>query len=35
VVLPATDPNAAVDFYTDVLGFLSRGAWRLPAPPDF
>ena len=33
VVLPATDPNAAVDFYTDVLGFLSRGAWRLPAPP--
>ena len=35
VVLPATDPNAAVDFYTDVLGFLSRGAWRLPAPPEF
>ena len=35
VVLPATDPNAAFDFYTDVLGFLSRGAWRLPAPPEF
>jgi 2,3-dihydroxybiphenyl 1,2-dioxygenase len=35
VVLPATDPNAAVDFYTDVLGFLSRGAWRLPAPREF
>ena len=35
VVLPATDPNAAFDFYTDVLGFLSRGAWRLPAPPQF
>ncbi len=35
VVLPATDPNAAFGFYTDVLGFLSRGAWRLPAPPQF
>ena len=35
VVLPATDPNAAFDFYTGVLGFLSRGAWRLPAPPEF
>ncbi|HET6731707.1 biphenyl-2,3-diol 1,2-dioxygenase [Mycobacterium sp.] len=35
VVLPATDPNAAFDFYTDVLGFLSRGAWRVPAPPEF
>jgi 2,3-dihydroxybiphenyl 1,2-dioxygenase len=35
VVLPATDPNAAVDFYTDVLGFLSRGAWRVPAPPEY
>jgi 2,3-dihydroxybiphenyl 1,2-dioxygenase len=34
VVLPATDPNAAFDFYTDVLGFLSRGAWRVPAPPE-
>jgi 3,4-dihydroxy-9,10-secoandrosta-1,3,5(10)-triene-9,17-dione 4,5-dioxygenase len=35
VVLPATDPNAAFDFYTDVLGFSSRGAWRLPAPPQY
>jgi 2,3-dihydroxybiphenyl 1,2-dioxygenase len=35
VVLPATDPNAAFGFYTDVLGFLSRGAWRVPAPPQF
>jgi 3,4-dihydroxy-9,10-secoandrosta-1,3,5(10)-triene-9,17-dione 4,5-dioxygenase len=35
VVLPAIDPAAAFDFYTDVLGFLSRGAWRLPAPPQY
>jgi 2,3-dihydroxybiphenyl 1,2-dioxygenase len=35
VVLPAIDPNAAFDFYTDVLGFVSRGAWRVPAPPQY
>src|SRR5258705_4839117 len=35
VVLPAIDPNAAFDFYTDVLGFVSRGAWRGPAPPQY
>jgi 3,4-dihydroxy-9,10-secoandrosta-1,3,5(10)-triene-9,17-dione 4,5-dioxygenase len=35
VVLPSTDPTAAFDFYTDVLGFLSRGAWRVPAPPQY
>jgi 3,4-dihydroxy-9,10-secoandrosta-1,3,5(10)-triene-9,17-dione 4,5-dioxygenase len=35
VVLPATDAAAAFDFYTNVLGFLSRGAWRLPAPPQY
>ena len=35
VVLPATDPTAAFDFYTNVLGFLSRGAWRVPAPPQY
>ena len=35
VVLPATDPDAAFDFYTGVLGFLSRGAWRVPAPPQY
>jgi 2,3-dihydroxybiphenyl 1,2-dioxygenase len=33
--LPATDPNGAFNFYTDVLGFSSRGAWRLPAPPQY
>ncbi|GAA3718852.1 biphenyl-2,3-diol 1,2-dioxygenase [Gordonia hankookensis] len=35
VVLPTTDPVGALDFYTDVLGFLPRGAMRLPAPPEF
>ena len=30
VVLPATDPNGLFDFYTDVLGFRSRGAFRVP-----
>ncbi|PTR22133.1 2,3-dihydroxybiphenyl 1,2-dioxygenase [Rhodococcus sp. OK519] len=35
VVLPVTDPKASLDFYTDVLGFLPRGAFRLPAPPEF
>ena len=35
VVLPATNPGAAVDFYTDELGFVSRGAWRVPAPAEY
>jgi 3,4-dihydroxy-9,10-secoandrosta-1,3,5(10)-triene-9,17-dione 4,5-dioxygenase len=35
VVVPAIDPNALVDFYTGVLGFRSRGAFRVPAPPEF
>jgi len=35
VVLPAMDPAGAFAFYTDVLGFLPRGAMRLPAPPEF
>jgi 3,4-dihydroxy-9,10-secoandrosta-1,3,5(10)-triene-9,17-dione 4,5-dioxygenase len=35
VVLPTTDPNGTFAFYTDVLGFLSRGAFRVPAPPEF
>lgn len=35
VVLPTMDPGGAFDFYTDVLGFLPRGAMRLPAPPEF
>ncbi|KOS57722.1 biphenyl-2,3-diol 1,2-dioxygenase [Rhodococcus rhodochrous] len=32
VVLPATDFDAAHAFYTEVLGFLPRGAIRLQAP---
>jgi 3,4-dihydroxy-9,10-secoandrosta-1,3,5(10)-triene-9,17-dione 4,5-dioxygenase len=35
VVVPAMDPNGLVDFYTNVLGFRSRGAFRVPAPPEF
>jgi 3,4-dihydroxy-9,10-secoandrosta-1,3,5(10)-triene-9,17-dione 4,5-dioxygenase len=35
VVVPAMDPNGLVDFYTRVLGFRSRGAFRVPAPPEF
>ena len=39
VVLPTTNAEAAYEFYTQVLGFRSRGAFRLPpglpgAPPD-
>ncbi|OBK19308.1 biphenyl-2,3-diol 1,2-dioxygenase [Mycobacterium asiaticum] len=35
VVVPAMDPAGAFDFYTEVLGFRSRGAFRVPAPPEF
>lgn len=35
VVLPAMDVNGMFDFYTGVLGFKSRGAFRVPAPPEF
>jgi 3,4-dihydroxy-9,10-secoandrosta-1,3,5(10)-triene-9,17-dione 4,5-dioxygenase len=35
VVVPATDFNGAVDFYTEVLGFRSRGAFRVPLPAEF
>ncbi|QNG20140.1 biphenyl-2,3-diol 1,2-dioxygenase [Rhodococcus triatomae] len=35
VVLPVLDANASFEFYTDVLGFLPRGAFRIPAPPEF
>ncbi|MCK8669526.1 biphenyl-2,3-diol 1,2-dioxygenase [Rhodococcus sp. NPDC003382] len=35
VVLPVTAPDATFEFYTEVLGFLPRGAFRLPAPPEF
>jgi 3,4-dihydroxy-9,10-secoandrosta-1,3,5(10)-triene-9,17-dione 4,5-dioxygenase len=31
VVLPTKDPQASYDFYTQVLGFRSRGAMRMPA----
>ena len=35
VVLPAMDPAGAFAFYSETLGFLPRGAMRLPAPPEF
>ncbi len=35
VVLPALDVAEAFDFYTEVLGFRSRGAFRVPVPPEF
>lgn len=35
VVLPALDAPGLFDFYTEVLGFVSRGAFRVPAPPEF
>ncbi len=30
-----TDLQGTFDFYTEVLGFLPRGAFRLPAPPEY
>ncbi|BBX07876.1 biphenyl-2,3-diol 1,2-dioxygenase [Mycolicibacterium aichiense] len=35
IVLPALDVDGAFAFYTEVLGFTSRGAFRVPAPPEF
>jgi 3,4-dihydroxy-9,10-secoandrosta-1,3,5(10)-triene-9,17-dione 4,5-dioxygenase len=35
VVVPAVDPHGLFAFYTEVLGFRSRGAFRVPAPPEF
>lgn len=35
VVVPAKDPNGLFKFYTEVLGFRSRGAFRIPLPPEF
>ncbi len=35
VVLPTMDPAGAFAFYSELLGFLPRGAMRLPAPPEF
>jgi 2,3-dihydroxybiphenyl 1,2-dioxygenase len=33
VVVPVDDPEAAHAFYSEVLGFRSRGAFTFPAPP--
>jgi 2,3-dihydroxybiphenyl 1,2-dioxygenase len=35
VVLPALDAPGLFEFYTEVLGFLSRGAFRVPLPKEF
>jgi 2,3-dihydroxybiphenyl 1,2-dioxygenase len=35
VVLPALDVPGLFEFYTEVLGFVSRGAFRVPTPPEF
>jgi 3,4-dihydroxy-9,10-secoandrosta-1,3,5(10)-triene-9,17-dione 4,5-dioxygenase len=35
VVLPALDVPGLFAFYTEVLGFKSRGAFRVPTPPEF
>jgi 2,3-dihydroxybiphenyl 1,2-dioxygenase len=35
VVLPALDVPGLFQFYTEVLGFKARGAFRVPAPPEF
>ena len=32
---PRSTSNGLFDFYTEVLGFVSRGAFRVPAPPEF
>jgi 2,3-dihydroxybiphenyl 1,2-dioxygenase len=35
VVVPAIDPNGLFEFYTEVLGFRARGAFRVPLPKEF
>lgn len=35
VVLPALDANGLFEFYTETLGFLSRGSYRVPLPKEF
>ncbi|MEV0052757.1 VOC family protein [Saccharopolyspora shandongensis] len=35
VVVPVSDLDEAFRFYAETLGFLPRGAFRLPAPPEF
>ncbi len=34
-MLPALDAPGLFDFYTQVLGFVSRGAYRVPLPKEF
>ncbi|MFC9978422.1 VOC family protein [Gordonia sp. NPDC127522] len=34
-VVPVTDLDAAFSFYTEVLGFYTRGAFRLPPTPEY
>lgn len=34
VVMPTTHFDESFAFYTETLGFLSRGAFRMPSPPD-
>ncbi|MEV0293603.1 VOC family protein [Nocardia sp. NPDC050710] len=34
-VLPVPDLDVAFRFYTEVLGFLPRGAFRIPTPPEY
>ncbi|MGW9131835.1 VOC family protein [Streptomyces sp. NPDC055681] len=34
-VVPVSDLDGAYRFYAETLGFLPRGAFRLPAPPEF
>ncbi|MEU5844662.1 VOC family protein [Saccharopolyspora shandongensis] len=35
VVVPVSDLDEAFRFYAETLGFLPRGAFRLPAPPEY
>lgn len=35
IVLPALDAPGLFEFYTETLGFLSRGAFRVPLPQEF
>ncbi|MEV0366789.1 VOC family protein [Nocardia fusca] len=34
VVMPTTNFDESFNFYTETLGFLSRGAFRMPTPPE-
>ncbi|KAA0096908.1 biphenyl-2,3-diol 1,2-dioxygenase [Mycolicibacterium sp. P1-18] len=35
VVLPAMDVDGLFEFYTETMGFVSRGAFRVPTPPEY